>query len=95
MDELQLEKIVKNLLQSQESEWVEFKQNNNNPEDIGQNISAISNSIALLNRDQGYILWGIDNKSKELVGTNFQPKTDKKGNEELENWLLKLLTPKN
>ena len=94
MNELQLEKIVKTLLQAQELEQVEFKQNNSNPKDIGQNISAISNSIALLNHDHGYMLWGIDNKSRELVGTSFQPRKNKVGNEELENWLLRLLTPR-
>ena len=94
MNELQLEKIVKTLLQSQESEWVEFKWNNSNHADIGRNISAISNSIAILNRDQGYILWGVDNTSRELVGTSFQPRANKVGNEELENWLLRSLTPR-
>ena len=93
MNEHLIEKLVKSLLQSQESEWLEFKKDNEKPEKIGQNISAISNSIALLNRDQGYILWGVDNKSRELSGTSFKPKTNKIGNEELENWLSRLLNP--
>ena len=54
MNKIQLEKLVRSLVQSQESEWSEFKANKVNHDDIGQNISAISNSIALLNRDQGY-----------------------------------------
>ena len=94
MNALQIEKLVRNLLQSQESEWLEFKENNCNPEDIGKNLSAISNSVALLNRGQGYILWGVDNRSKTIIGTKFQPKKSKVGNEELENWLSRSLIPK-
>ena len=93
MKEFQIEKLVKNLLQYQESEWLEFTKDNEKPEKIGQNISAMSNSLALLDRAQGYMLWGVDNKSKTLLGTKFQPKQYKVGNEELENWLSKSLEP--
>ncbi len=94
MNNSQFKQLIKSLLQAQESEWLEFKKSNDNPDGIGKNISAISNSIALLGRDQGYILWGIDNKSKKILGTSFQPKKFKIGNEELENWLSRLLNPK-
>lgn len=94
MDEFQIKQLVKSLLESQESEWLEFKENKYKPEEIGKNISAISNSIALLNHEQGYILWGVDNKNRSLLGTKFQPKETKVGNEELENWLSRLLRPK-
>ena len=87
MKEFQIEKLVKNLLQYQESEWLEFTKDNEKPEKIGQNISAMSNSLALLDRTRCYMLWGVDNKSKTLLGTKFQPKQYKVGNEELENWL--------
>ena len=39
-----------------ETEWVEFKVNNSNPEEIGEYISAIANSAALDGRDRGYII---------------------------------------
>ncbi len=39
------------------------------------------------------MVWGVDNKTHEIVGTNFRPASTKKGNEELENWLLHLMTP--
>lgn len=32
-----------------ETEWLEFKRNNERPEDIGEYISALSNSAALFN----------------------------------------------
>ena len=77
-----------------ETEWVEFKKNNNNPVEIGEYISALTNSAALCGKANGYMVWGIDNDTHEIVGTTFRPEQERKGNEELENWLLHLLTPK-
>ena len=94
MSKLHIPTLIKELLQCPESEWLELKKDNNNPEEIGKNISAISNSLALLERNQGYILWGVDSSSEKFVGTNFQPRKIKRGNEELENWLVGLLEPK-
>lgn len=40
------------------------------------------------------MVWGIDNNDHTVIGTNFRPANEKIGNENLENWLLKLLSPK-
>lgn len=77
-----------------ESEWVEFKHNNAEPEKIGGYISALSNSAALLGKEFAYMLWGLDDATHAVVGTSFNPGSAKYGNEELENWLTRLLTPK-
>lgn len=77
-----------------ETEWVEFKHNNSNPDSIGEYISSLANSAAINVKAHAYLIWGIDNNSHEIMGTSFDPKLEKVGNEELENWLLKLLTPK-
>jgi ATP-dependent DNA helicase RecG len=77
-----------------ETEWIEFKQNIANPNEIGEYISALSNSAALFGKTHGYIVWGVGDVTHEIVGTSFRPKQTKKGNEELENWLLRLLSPK-
>jgi ATP-dependent DNA helicase RecG len=77
-----------------ETEWVEFKENNIDPDEIGQSISALSNSAALLGKAFAYIIWGINDSTHELVGVNFALKSLKVGNEEYENWLLHLLEPK-
>lgn len=77
-----------------ETEWVEFKHNNSNPEEIGEYICAISNGAALHGRLMGYVVWGIEDGTRAVVGTTFRPKTVRKGNEELENWLLRLLEPR-
>lgn len=77
-----------------ETEWVEFKHNNSDPAEIGEYISALSNSAALLDKPNAYLIWGIDNLNHAIIGTEFSPHTQKIGNEELENWLLRLLNPK-
>jgi ATP-dependent DNA helicase RecG len=76
-----------------EAEWVEFKQNNADPEEIGEYISALANSAALLGKPQGYLAWGIHDVSHDLVGTSFRPHTEKVKGQELENWLITQLHP--
>jgi hypothetical protein len=41
-----------------EVEWVEFKCNNQNPEEMGEYLSALANAAALLRKDRAYIVWG-------------------------------------
>lgn len=76
-----------------ETEWVEFKENNEDPEEIGEYLSALSNSARLLDKDAGYLAWGVTDGTHELVGTTFQPHRKKKGNQPLESWLAYLLNP--
>ncbi|MDR4496625.1 MAG: putative DNA binding domain-containing protein [Candidatus Scalindua sp.] len=77
-----------------ETEWLEFKRNRARPDEIGENISALSNSSALLRKYSGYIVWGIEDDNHTIVGTDFLPREKKVGNEELENWLLRNLDPR-
>lgn len=77
-----------------ETEWLEFKKNNDNPEEIGEYLSALSNSAALAGKVHAYITWGIDNLTQDIIGSTFRPAFCKVGNEELESWLLRLLSPK-
>ena len=77
-----------------ETEWVEFKRNYEDLQEIGEYISALSNSAALHGKAAGFVIWGLDDTTHEVIGTRFQPKRTKKGNEELENWLLRLLSPR-
>ncbi len=77
-----------------ETEWLEFKTNRAEPSEIGEYISALSNSAALAGKANAYLVWGVDDATHEVVGTTFNPDNAKQGNEELENWLLRLLSPK-
>lgn len=76
-----------------ETEWVEFKTNNLNPTEIGEYISALANAAALLDKPRTYVLWGVEDGTRRVVGTIFEPATVKQGNENLENWLTRLLQP--
>ncbi len=76
-----------------ETGWVEFKENNSNPDDIGEYLSALSNSAALLGKSSAYLVWGIRDQTHEVTGTSFKPSQTKKGNEDLESWLRRQLSP--
>ena len=77
-----------------ETEWVEFKVNHREPQTIGQYVSALSNAAALHDKVHAYIMWGVENGTHDIVGTDFSPAVAKKGNEPLETWLLRLLKPR-
>ena len=77
-----------------ETEWVEFKHNNADPQEIGEYLSALANAAALNGKAFAYLVWGVDDKTHDIVGTDFSPAGTRKGNEPLETWLLRLLTPK-
>ncbi len=76
-----------------ETEWVEFKENNYEPEQIGEYISALSNSACIHDREVGYLVFGVEDRTHNIVGTNFKPKEYKVGNQKLENWLATQLSP--
>ena len=60
---------LKVLLRSvpRESEWVEFKLANDDPKTIGEYVSALSNSAALLGKEGAYLVWGIDDATGAVV----------------------------
>jgi len=77
-----------------ETEWVEFKVSKAEPQEIGEYLSALANSAALNGKAFAYLVWGVEDGTHAIVGTSFSLSKAKKGNEPLETWLLRLLTPK-
>lgn len=77
-----------------ETPWLEFKHNNDDPQQIGEYLSALSNAAALEGKGSAYLVWGVENAGHAIVGTSFKPHLAKKGNEELESWLLRQLSPR-
>lgn len=68
MDEEELTSLLHSLLDyGKECEWIEFK--NSNSSEIGEYISALSNSATLCDKDEAYLVFGIDDSTKEIVGT--------------------------
>ena len=76
-----------------EQPWIEFKRNNDNAQEIGEYISALSNTAALFNQERAYMIWGIDDSTHEVVGTSFMPQEAKVGNQGLELWISTQLEP--
>ena len=79
MEYIDFKKLIDTLAaKPKETEWVEFKHNFHSKEEIGERISALSNSAYLCSMPFGYIV---------VIGTDFYAKRKKVGNEELESWL--------
>ena len=90
-----LERLLSSLRQlPKETEWVEFKHDYYEAQKIGEYISALSNSACLHSKEKGYLVFGVENETHRIVGTSFKPKQKKVGNQELENWLATLLSPR-
>lgn len=95
MNPVQLQRLLTNLCRLQgEREWVEFKENNEQPQMIGETIAALSNGARLRNEPFAYFVWGVRDGDHAVVGTQFRPAQARKGNEELEHWLVRMLTPR-
>ena len=77
-----------------ETEWLEFKLNFPNNQEIGRYISALSNGAALNGENSAYLVWGIEDETHDVKGTRFDPGGEKQGNEPLENWLSHNLNPR-
>ncbi len=95
MNNQQLIELLNDLVkQPNESEWVEFKLNFHSPEEIGEQISALSNGACINNHPMGYLVFGVEDKTHLIKGTSFKAKSETKGNEELEHWLATRLNPR-
>lgn len=95
MNSTQLTALITDLVsQPTESEWVEFKANHQTPEDIGKRISALANSACLIGEPYGYLVFGVQDGNHDIIGTTYNPHQKAKGNEDLEPWLMRKLTPR-
>lgn len=95
MEAGQLDRLIRELRAlPAETPWVEFKKNNADPQMIGELIASLSNSAALYGKDTAWLVWGIRDGDHALVGTSFQPALAKKGNQDLESWLVQMLSPR-
>ena len=68
--EKNLDILIKELCKlPKEVGWVEFKHNNCEPNMIGEDISALANTATLKDRDNAYMIWGVDDNTHEIIGT--------------------------
>ena len=93
MKKIEIKQLIKDLCQRKnEEEWFEFKENWYEPHEIGEYISALSNSAAIAGKDEGFLVWGISNKGHKIVGTKVNYNKDVK-DEPLQNYLAHKLMP--
>jgi len=77
-----------------EAEWLEFKRNRYVPEQLGQYLSALANSACVAGKRTGYLIFGVDDQTHRVAGTDFDPyRTKAKGNQDLLMWLGAGLQP--
>jgi ATP-dependent DNA helicase RecG len=82
------------LREPHETEWLEFKDNNYEPQILGEYLSALSNAACLAGKPRGYLVFGIQDQTHAVVGTQFDPYAVKaKGNQDLLLWLAAGLQP--
>ena len=92
---MELQKVLKELITyPTEANWFEFKVNWYEPNGIGEYISSLANAAAMGGRECGYLVWGVDNDSHEIVGTSFNYRTTVR-NEPLEHYLARQIVPDN
>jgi ATP-dependent DNA helicase RecG len=51
-----LDRLIK---EPNESTWLEFKVNNEDPREIGEYVSALANAAMLAGRDRAFLVYGI------------------------------------
>lgn len=90
----EIRELIENLLTyKDEYEWLDFKENWFNKDGIGEYISALSNGAALSGKEYGFMVWGVKDKTKEVVGTTINFDKDIDG-EPYKHYLARNLSPK-
>ena len=86
--------IVRDLCEyPSETEWLEFKENLSEDNEIGEYISALSNAAAMNGRRESYLVWGVENEGHRVVGTKFDFNKDLRTHEPFQNYLARQLSP--
>ena len=75
-----------------ETGWVEFKSNLGDGSKIAMTISALANTARLNDQHCAYIVWGVEDGSHKVIGTDFDP-GQKYKNDPLEFWIARRLRP--
>lgn len=79
MSGLNLPDLFTQLLAEWESECVEFKDANDNfsTSEIGKYFSALSNEANLREREAGWLVFGVHNKSRRIASTDFRQERER------------------
>jgi ATP-dependent DNA helicase RecG len=76
-----------------ETEWLEFKANKFDHEDVARYVSGLANSAILCGERRAYLIFGVEDQTHNVIGTGVDLKSEKVGNEVFEHWLARSLDP--
>ena len=106
MTEKELANLLDELIAkcNRETRHLEFKSNYQDANTLGEYISALSNGATLDNEEYGYLFFGVNDETLDIVGTTFEPtaqkvsfkldKSSKAPNQYLEMGLRQYVAPK-
>jgi ATP-dependent DNA helicase RecG len=79
MNQPDLTLLLHSLIATWENEVVEFKQagKDYSTDDIGKYFSALANEANLRDADRGWLVFGVNNKTRAVVGTDYRPQADR------------------
>lgn len=79
MDSAALQVLLATLIERWENEVVEFKRAGDgfSTDDIGKYFSALSNEANLCDQGRAWLVFGVDNKTRKVVGTDYRPEPDR------------------
>ena len=79
MDHAALTKVLDALIAAWENEVVEFKRGGDgfSTSDIGKYFSALSNEANLRGTDQSWLVFGVDNNARAVVGSDYRPEAER------------------
>ena len=79
MKDEELNGLLSQLIAGWESEVVEFKNVGDSypTSDIGKYFSALSNEANLRNQERGWLVFGVDNRSRTVAGSTYRAEPDR------------------
>lgn len=79
MEQPEQTQLLNGLIATWENEVVEFKQASNDysTDDIGKYFSALANEANLRGTESGWLVFGVNNKTRAVVGTDYRPQEER------------------
>lgn len=79
MDQAALSALLHQLISNWEDEVVEFKEAGSDyaTDKIGRYLSALANEANLRNAERGWLVFGVNDKTRSVVGSNYRPESER------------------
>lgn len=79
MNDAELTELLESLITTWENEVVEFKQvgNDYDTDKIGRYFSALANEANLRGDEVAWLVFGVNNKTRAVVGSDYRPETER------------------